>query len=365
MRPLFLLLLLITSVKRGIAQQTIDEVLRMQTIQKLYNVQKTNQPITIDGKDSEEAWQAIPFTHDFMDIEGKVEKKPTYQTQIKMLWDDKNLYIYAKLDEPHIWGDLTQHDEIIYHNNDFEIFIKPHENQPTYFEIEVNTLNTILDLLMTKPYKIGGEAMLHWDVKGLQSAVYIEGTNNDAKDIDKYWAVEMAIPFTALQSFGRKATPNINEYWRINFSRVQWQHELKEGKYSRKKENGKLVPEKNWVWSPIGIIDMHLPQQWAYLRFTDTPSNKYSYPKSQSIERFTWNLYYLQKIYKRKNKNYSQHLKELQNIHSFLDKDFAHFEAEITTNKSHSFFTIEIKDKENKITTQIDSHGNYQIRYEQ
>ena len=32
---------------------------------------------------------------------------------------DKNLYVFAKLYEEHIWGDLTERDAIIFNNNDF------------------------------------------------------------------------------------------------------------------------------------------------------------------------------------------------------------------------------------------------------
>src|SRR5690606_24812614 len=154
----------------------------------------------------------------------------------------------------HIWGNLTEHDAIIYHNNDFEVFLKPSQQQSLYYEIEVNTLNTVMDLMMAKPYRLGGEAIMHWDVKNLKSAVHIGGTLNDTNDTDQYWSVEMAIPFKSLSTFGKKSTTSPNDFWRINFSRVQWQHVLQNGKYERKKENGKLVPEENWVWSPIGIV---------------------------------------------------------------------------------------------------------------
>jgi len=353
------------TVDRGIAQHTIDEVIRMQSYPKLYSVQKTNLPICIDGKDSDIAWQTIPFHKDFIDIEGNESKKVLYETQIKMLWDDQYLYIYAKLDEPHIWGNLTQHDAIIYHNNDFEVFIKPYENQSTYFEIEVNSLNTILDLLMSKPYRFGGEAKLHWDLKGLKSAVHIEGTNNNPSDTDQYWSVEMAIPFASLQNFGREITPKVGEHWRINFSRVQWQHEVINGKYHKKTDNGKLIHEDNWVWSPIGVINMHYPQRWGYLLFSDNQTEKNIYPKSIGIERFTWNIFYVQELFKKQYHTYSPAIEDLLHIHNFLNDEAPKYQYEISTNKNKTFYRVEVKDLENKIITTIDNNGNYTIKYEQ
>ncbi len=335
----------------------------MQYRPTIYSAQKTNSPIHIDGKDDEKAWKTATTSSEFDDIEGHHKKAPHYETHFKMLWDDQNLYIYARLNEPHIWGNLKQHDAIIYHNNDFEIFIKPYENSPIYYEIEINTLNTILDLMMNKPYRFGGEAKLHWDIKGLQSAVHIQGTNNNPSDTDQYWAVEMAIPFSALQSFGRKPKPDIGDSWRLNFSRVQWEHAIIDGQYQRKKVNGKLIPEDNWVWNPIGLINMHYPERWGFLQFTDTDPQKVSYPNSYAIENFTWNLHYLQSLYRQKHHKYSATMEDLKIIHPFLDKEYHKYECEVITNNNQTFYRIEIKDKENKILTSIDSQGNYNIQY--
>ena len=52
-------------------------------------------------------------------------------------------------------------------------------------------------------------------------------------DIDKYWSVELAIPLEsyALLKDKPKTIPIDGEQWRINFSRVQWDYELSNGKY--------------------------------------------------------------------------------------------------------------------------------------
>jgi hypothetical protein len=56
--------------------------------------------------------------------------------------------------------------------------------------------------------------------------------------------------FDSRQSVPR---PQAGTVWRINFSRVEW----KAGQ----------AKEDNWVWSPQGIVDMHVPDRWGYLRF--------------------------------------------------------------------------------------------------
>src|SRR5688500_5102352 len=82
-------------------------------------------PITIDGKPDDAAWAAAPWSTDFVDIEGAAKPKPRWRTRMKMLWDDTHLYIAAEMEEPHLWATLTEHDAVIFHDNDFEVFLDP------------------------------------------------------------------------------------------------------------------------------------------------------------------------------------------------------------------------------------------------
>ena len=237
---------------------------------KHYIINKINDQINIDGKDDELAWSNAIYTDDFIDIEG--DKIPSQKTNVKMLWDDKFLYVFAKLYENHIWGDITKRDEVIYYNNDFEVFINPNDDVFSYGEIEINALGTEWDLFLNRPYRLKGKADSSWDINGLKSAVDINGTLNDPNDLDDYWTVEIAIPLKEIEKLNtsRKDEKVISgDVWRINFSRVNWDFEINNGVYSRKKENGKYLPEYNWVWSPQGIINMHVPENWGYLVFSE------------------------------------------------------------------------------------------------
>ena len=237
---------------------------------KHYIVNKINDQINIDGKDDELAWNNAIYTDDFIDIEGG--KKPSQKTNVKMLWYEKFLYVFAKLYENHIWGDITKRDEVIYYNNDFEVFINPNDDVFSYGEIEINALGTEWDLFLNRPYRLKGKADSSWDINGLKSAVDINGTLNDPNDLDDYWTVEIAIPLKEIEKLntsGKDEKVISGDVWRINFSRVNWDFEINNGVYSRKKENGKYLPEYNWVWSPQGIINMHVPENWGYLVFSE------------------------------------------------------------------------------------------------
>lgn len=232
--------------------------------------------VTVDGKPDEAAWQQAAWSTDFTDIEGDKQPKPALRTRMKMLWDQQYLYIAAELDEPHIWGKLLQHDTIIFHDNDFEVFIDPDGDTKEYFEIEINARNTIFDLFMPKPYSEGAHALMTWDTKGMRTAVHINGTLNQPADKDRSWTVEMAIPFKALHLLGVPMVPQNGTTWRINFSRVEWDTDIKNGQYIKRTDpaTGKPLPEHNWVWSPQGVINMHVPQKWGYLEFSTQSGNK-------------------------------------------------------------------------------------------
>lgn len=344
--------------EQAIAQHSIEQIRAMQSEPLTYSALKVNERITVDGKAEEAVWDRVAWSSDFVDIRGSQVQKPAYPTKLKMLWDNQYLYIYAQLEEPHIWADIDKHDEIIYLNNDFEVFIKPFMQHATYYEIEVNPLNTILDLVMTKPYRFNGEALIHWDLKGLKSAVHNEGTLNNAKDKDKYWSVEMAIPFESILSFGKSKTPPLNSYWQINFSRVQWQHVIENGIYQRKKINGKFVEEDNWVWSPIGIINMHYPERWGYVQFVDSLDKQAELPAAYEIKKLAWNIHYLQQLHFNSSKKYADDLKKLKGYEEFIASEISNYEVDLTTGKQFDFYRITLKNKHSDFSLMIDSKGN-------
>ena len=192
---------------------------------RTYVAHNTIENIKIDGKMNESSWQKTAWSSNFINIEG--DKKPTYETKFKMLWDDANIYFFVKLKEPHVWATLKQKDTIIFYNNDFEIFFDPDGDTHNYYEFEMNALNTIWDLYLSKPYRNNGYIMDGWDFKGLKSAVQVQGTLNNSTDIDEGWTIEIAIPWSFTTAPGGTTNIPENDFWRMNFSRVNWDFDLK------------------------------------------------------------------------------------------------------------------------------------------
>ncbi len=232
---------------------------------KHYVCHRAGSAIAIDGRLDDPAWAGAAWTDPFVDIEGDAKPRPRFETRAKLLWDDEFLYIGAKLEEPHVWGTLTQHDQIVFNDNDFEVFIDPDGDRREYYEIEINALNTIFDLFLVRTYVDGGPALHGWDLKGLQTAVHVDGTVNDPSDVDEGWSVEMAFPWEALaEAAHRPAPPADGDVWRMNFSRVEWQLRIVVGRYEKLPD----TPENNWVWSPQGVINMHVPERWGFVEFS-------------------------------------------------------------------------------------------------
>jgi len=309
-------LLFLSSMPKSLAQVPAAELEALLTEPKIYTVPFAAAAPILDGNINETAWQQVPWSTDFIDIEGNKKPQPDYKTRIKMLWNDTCLFIAAELQEPHVWAKLQQHDQIIYQDNDFEIFIDPDNDNQLYYEIEVNARNTILDLLLNKPYRNAGGALIHWNVEKLKSAVQVQGTLNNPADTDKGWTVEMAIPFKSLAIWGQQIKPLEGSWWRINFSRVEWDTDITRNGYVKKKDNkGKTLPEHNWVWSPQGVINMHYPERWGYLQFTCRPAGSqlpvFALPYSEKLKSYLWLVYYRQKQYYEQHQEYTASLQKL------------------------------------------------------
>lgn len=234
---------------------------------KHYICRRAMTAVVIDGRMDEPSWADALWTDPFVDIEGEAKPRPRFATRAKMLWDDRYFYIAASLEEPHVWGTLKQRDQIVFHDNDFEVFIDPDGDAREYYEIELNALNTIFDLLLERTYIDGGPARHEWNLVGLKTAVHVDGTLNDPSHLDRGWSLELALPWRSLAEYAHKpAPPRAGDVWRMNFSRVQWRHRIVDGRYEKVPD----TREDNWVWSPQGRINMHIPERWGYVVFSTT-----------------------------------------------------------------------------------------------
>merc|ERR1719238_570002 len=86
-----------------------------------YDAQRVEQPIKIDGDIYKKEWEEVPWSQDFVDIQGPDAppgNAPTEKTRtrMKMRWDESFLYIAAEMgakDWP-IVATYTKRNEVIF-----------------------------------------------------------------------------------------------------------------------------------------------------------------------------------------------------------------------------------------------------------
>jgi hypothetical protein len=259
-------------------------------IRKL-NALRTTTAIKVDGKLDEASWKAAEVSPDFVDL---ISGKPAFlKTNVSVLWDDTNLYIGYRIQEPKVTAKFKKEDDPIYQDNDVEFFIA---GEDAYYEFEINAFGTIYDGMFvwqksyvpsgiaklpefdrTKPGVQSQEfngvgftthprglrwAFLDWDFRDLQAAVHVDGTLNDDSDEDQGWTVEVAIPWKKLAvlnlSKPRSLPPKPGDVWRIDFSR-----------FNQYKAPPPAEDSGGWALSYHGVWDSHIPEVFPFVTFTD------------------------------------------------------------------------------------------------
>ncbi len=307
----------------------------MRTIEpERYLCYRTIGAVEIDGRLNDTSWKQAPWTNYFVDIEGERKPLPRFKTRVKMLWDDDYFYFAADMEEPHVWTTIVFHDQVIFHENDFEIFIDPDGDNHEYYELEINALNTFWDLFLRKPYKDGGPVVHTWEVPGLKTAVSVDGTINDPRDSDRGWSVEFAIPWNVLAEHAhRPCPPRHGDQWRVNFSRVEWEHETYTSEFIVKsnppveaaKNEYRIkegIPCDNWVWSPQGLVNMHCPEMWGYVQFSTLPpgQDEFCPDDAAEVRIILHEIYYAQKDFHKKNNHWAKNCKELGLDNKYRDR---------------------------------------------
>jgi hypothetical protein len=280
----------------------------------------TADKIVIDGADDEKAWDTAEWTKDFVDIKGRKDSPTDFRTRVKMLWDKDYFYVFAELEEHDVWGSITQHDDTIYNNNNFEVFIDPDGDTHNYFELELNALNTTWDLVMIKPYRDMDKASLSgWEMKGMESGVKVYGTINKPGDKDSCWTVEAAFPWESMKELtSGNIPPAAGEQWRVNFARAEWKVKSPSDSYIKMYDSVSGKPLRSFsVWSPQGLVNLHYPEMWGYVQFDSSYSindrSRFIEKKEEAAKWYLRRLYYAEKQYYEKNNTFTSEL-DLLNI---------------------------------------------------
>lgn len=231
-------------------------------------VRAAAQPV-IDGKVDDDAWQSAELIEAFVDLAGRVDHPPRLQTRCRMMWDDRYFYVAAELSDPDVWGTLTTHDDALFREDAYELFLDPDDDGKNYAELQINPLGTTWDLKMTRPYREKGKADSAWEIAGLKSKVHVDGSLNDPSDTDQGWSVELAIPWRALDGLTNGNARTRGDLFRLNLVRVDWP----DGAPGGVSKDSKQKPDY-WAWSSAGETNTHVPRTWGRVVFITPTTGK-------------------------------------------------------------------------------------------
>lgn len=165
---------------------------------------------------------------------------PTQATRVRTTWDDVGWRVLFEADDAHPWATLTQRDGPLWTEEVVEVFLDPVGDLEGYFEVEINPLGTVVDLVLRRTLS-GWRKDFAWSVDGLGSLVRRTATG---------WAAELFIPFEAIAAI----RPQPGTTWRVNFLRID-------------RPNGPDTDAELSAWSPTGLRNFHRPEHFGVVEF--------------------------------------------------------------------------------------------------
>ncbi|MBI4028228.1 MAG: beta-galactosidase [Verrucomicrobia bacterium] len=179
----------------------------------LFSLKKTAP--AIDGDLNDECWKSAQVATGFI-ILGKI-RKASAETEVMSCYDAERLYIAARVREPHM-DKLTADKEEPWRGDCVEFFLNPAETGIGYHQFIVDSA--------------GNRAALTRNNDGIRRVeLPVEAGVKRAND---FWSVELAIPFSAIQT----AAPEDNRQWGINVGRERYT----------------VAPQENSAWAALSAF---------------------------------------------------------------------------------------------------------------
>ena len=164
---------------------------------------------------------------------------PRQGTRVWAAWDAVELRLLFRAEDTFIHATLTGRDAPLYTEEVIEVFLDPVGDHECYFEIEVNPLNAVLDLVLRRN-RGGYQKDFAWRCENLRTCVRREATA---------WSAELAIPFRSLAA----GSPKGGDSWRANFTRI---------------DRPPDVARELTAWSPTGRANFHVPERFGVAEFS-------------------------------------------------------------------------------------------------
>jgi Carbohydrate family 9 binding domain-like len=184
--------------------------------QQVYTAEYSTEKIKIDGKLNEKAWEKAENLS-FQTLDGS---SCTENGIAKIIWDDKYIYVGAKLYDSDIVQGGNKDGGHFYKTGDLlEVFLKPNGKR-NYWEIYATPNNKKTAFFYYSKGRPGLPNGFSPKMPGLIVASYCEGTLNNVNDRDKFWTTEIAIPRKQLEKHGGQIFPG--KEWRFLIGRYNY-----------------------------------------------------------------------------------------------------------------------------------------------
>ena len=172
---------------------------------------------TIDGKLDDPAWATATMIEHFPAFWKSLDTGTG--TRARMLWDRDALYFSATMTDKELRSFGTKRNDTLWNGDVFELFFKPSEAKPAYYEFQVNPKSVILELpFPQRGADFGKLAAL--PPSGFKAVAVIDGTLDKPGDTDKSWTVEGRIPWLTFAMTGGR--PESGAKWRFALCRYDY-----------------------------------------------------------------------------------------------------------------------------------------------
>lgn len=161
----------------------------------------SQKPIKIDGFLDDVAWEAVEWTSDYVEFEPDNSTPPTQQTKMKIVYDDRNLYVAFRCYDPHpenIVQRMGRRDD--FPGDWVELNIDSYNDDRTAFSFTISASGVKGDEFISNNGKFDASWNPIWYMK----------TNIDAEG----WTAEVKIPLSQLRFSNKK-----EQVWGIQSTR--------------------------------------------------------------------------------------------------------------------------------------------------
>jgi hypothetical protein len=166
-------------------------------------VSRAQGAIRLDGVLDDAAWVDVPMAHDFIQNDPREGMPATYDTEVRMVYDDRALYVgvFARDDEPGrlIVSDLKK-DYSVDTSDSFRLILDTFHDGRNGYMFATNPAGARWDAQMANE---GRESNTNWD------AIWDVAT----RITETGWVAEMRIPYQTIRFSGDMST------WGVNFQR--------------------------------------------------------------------------------------------------------------------------------------------------